>query len=255
MNTSIAKDARPHETVMGTPVADRTWSHEESRPDAPSAAVAPAAPRHRCPQDGESIAGPARIKPRPPRRLPGGEIANLVLAARAGDRASWYTLVDQFNGLIWAVARAHRLGDADAADVVQVTWVRLVERFDQLHNPASVGGWLATTARRECLRILNANRRHVPMGEGVEQESLAPLPGESLVEIERHQAVRQAFSLLPKRDQALLRLLTAEPSLTYEEISAALRMPIGSIGPTRRRALERLRRGLETRGVMTLITE
>jgi DNA-directed RNA polymerase specialized sigma24 family protein len=104
--------------------------------------------------------------------------------------------------------------------------------------------------------ILNANQRQAPIGDDtVEQESLDRMPSESLVEIERHRAFRRAFSLLPQRDQALLRLLTAQPSLTYEEISAALHMPIGSIGPTRRRALERLRRELETQGVMTLITE
>ena len=61
-------------------------------------------------------------------------------------RAAWYGLVDEFNRMIWAVARAHRLSDADAGDVVQVTWLRLLESLDRLHNPARVGGWLATTA-------------------------------------------------------------------------------------------------------------
>ncbi len=193
---------------------------------------------------------------RSPRRPSDGEITKLVLAAGAGDKASWDALVDQFSGMIWAVARAHRLGDADGADVVQVTWLRLVERLDRLHNPASVGYWLATTARHECLRILNANKREVPLGDDVgEQESLAPPPGESLLQTERDEAIRRVFSLLSGKDQALLRLLTAEPSLPYGEIAAALGIPIGSIGPTRQRALERLRRLLESRGVMTQLAE
>lgn len=241
---------------MSTPVVSRIWSHEESRADLPSAAVAPAAPGHRCPKGAESLGGAPQSKPRRPRRASDGEIANLVLAAKAGDKARWDTLVDHFNGLIWAVARAHRLGDADAADVVQLTWLRLVERLDQLHNPASVGGWLATTARRECLRILNADKRRVLIGDDiVEQESLAPPPEESLLKKERHQAIRRALSQLPEWDEALLRLLTAEPSLRYEEISAALCIPIGSIGPTRQRALQRLREALETQGAITLIAE
>ncbi len=197
---------------------------------------------------------PSRL--RSPRRLSDGEITKLVLAAGAGDKASWDALVDQFSGMIWAVARAHRLGEADGADVVQVTWLRLVERLDRLHNPASVGYWLATTARHECLRILNANKREVPLGDDVgEQESLAPLPGESLLQTERDEAIRGVFSLLSGKDQALLRLLTAEPSLPYGEIAAALGIPVGSIGPTRQRALERLRRLLESRGVMTQLAE
>jgi len=197
-----------------------------------------------------------RTELRSPRRLSDGEITKLVLAAGARDNASWDALVDQFSGLIWAIVRTHRLGDADAADVVQFTWLRLVERLDRLHNPARVGGWLATTARRECLRILNANKRQVLIGDDVvEQESLAPLPGEVLVQTERNEAIRRAFSSLRESDQMLLRLLTAEPSLRYDEISAALGIPIGSVGPTRQRALERLKRALERQGVMTLLAE
>jgi RNA polymerase sigma factor (sigma-70 family) len=132
----------------------------------------------------------------------------------------------------------------------------LVERLDRLHNPARVGCWLATTARHECLRILNANKREVPIGDDVgEQESLAPQPGESLLQTERDEAIRGVFSLLSAKDQALLRLLTAEPSLRYSEIAAALGIPIGSVGPTRQRALDRLRRLLESRGVMTQLAE
>ena len=85
-----------------------------------------------------------------------------VLAAAAnGDRQAWNALVAQYNGLVWSVARAHRLGDADAADVVQTTWLRLVEQLDRIRNPEGVGAWLATTARRECLRVLKVGQRQV----------------------------------------------------------------------------------------------
>ena len=62
--------------------------------------------------------------------------------------------MDRFSGLVWATARAHRLSSADAADVVQTTWLRLVENLDRIREPEALGGWLATTARRECLRLL-----------------------------------------------------------------------------------------------------
>jgi RNA polymerase sigma factor (sigma-70 family) len=202
------------------------------------------------------MTGTNQSRLRSPRRLSDGEVAKLVLAARAGNKASWNALVDQFSGLLWAVARAHRLGEADAADVVQITWLRLVEHLDRLRDPARVGCWLATSARRECLRILKANKRQVLLGDDVlEEESLAPLPGDVLAQTERNEAIRRAFLLLPERDQALLRLLTAEPSLRYDEIAGALGTPIGSIGPSRQRALERLRRLLESRGDLSHLGE
>ncbi len=190
------------------------------------------------------------------RRLPDEHVAQLVLAAAAGEQAAWDALVNQFSGFIWAVARAHRLRDADAGDVVQLTWLRLVESLDRLHDPARVGAWLATTARRECLRVLGANQRQLLTGDDLpEQESPDPPQGEALVRLERDQALWRGFSLLRASDQALLRLLFADPSPSYEEISAALGMPVGSIGPTRQRALARLRRALEHQGSLTLLAE
>jgi RNA polymerase sigma factor (sigma-70 family) len=192
----------------------------------------------------------------PRARASDDRIAALVLRAADGDQVSWDALVEQFTGLIWAMVRAYRLRDADAADVVQETWLRLVESLDKLHDPARVGGWLATTARRECMRVLRTQRRQVLVGDdAVDQESPDLPPGESLIAMERYEAVWRGFSSLRERDQALLRLLIADPSPTYEEISAALDMPIGSIGPSRQRALERLRRALESQRAMALLGE
>ena len=89
------------------------------------------------------------------------DLRGVVRAATDGDREAWNTLVARYSGLIWGVARAHRLGDADAADVFQTTWLRLVEHLDSLRNPEGVGAWLATTARHECLRVLRVGQRHV----------------------------------------------------------------------------------------------
>ena len=142
-----------------------------------------------------------------PRRAP---VSTLVRDAKLGDRRAWDALVARYGGMVWAVARAHRLSDADAADASQATWLKLLEHVGDIKDPQAVGGWLATTARRECLRIL----RHAGRG-----------------------------------DRALLRMLAADPAPSYQEIGAALGMPVGSIGPTRARALARLYRAVDRLGV------
>lgn len=184
-------------------------------------------------------------------RIAGDEVASLVERAAAGDERAWHDLVAEFSGLVWAVARAHRLREADAAEVAQITWTRLVENVDRLHDPARVGPWLATTARRECLRVLRQGARVVPRGddEFLDDVSDAPEHGAALMQQERDAVLWKAFESQRPRDRALLRMLVNDPSPSYEEISAALDMPVGSIGPTRARALERLRREVESLGV------
>jgi RNA polymerase sigma factor (sigma-70 family) len=184
-------------------------------------------------------------------RRRGAAVARLVERAAAGDQRAWNELVDQFDGLVWSVARAHRLNDADAADVSQITWQRLVEHLDRLHDPARVGAWLATTARRQCFLQLRSAARVVPHGDELPAPvGDAPPPDAELLTGERDRALWAVVERLPARDQKLLRMLVAEPPHTYAEIGAALDMPIGSIGPTRARALERLRRELESEGLL-----
>ena len=196
-------------------------------------------------------------KPKAPQsRMSGERIAGLVDAAGAGDQCAWNRLVAEFGSMIWAIARAHRLGDADAADVSQATWLALFENLTRLNDRSRVGAWLATTARRECLRVLRGSQRRIPFGDDApEQESHEPRPGDALLTRERDEALRRSFSRLRPTDQALLRLLTADPQPAYEEISAALDMPIGSIGPTRQRALERLRAQLADQQTLSLMTD
>lgn len=181
-----------------------------------------------------------------PERLDRAALTALVQSAAAGSELAWERLIDEFGGLVWAVTRSYRLRDADAADVAQTTWTRLVERLSSLSEPDRVGAWLATTARRECLHVLRDGRREAPFGEDApEDRSSEELLDAELLSGERDEALWRSFSRLAPRDQALLRLLIADPRPTYDEISAALGMPIGSIGPNRARALERLRRELD----------
>lgn len=171
--------------------------------------------------------------------------AHIVMAASCGDEASWQRLVDRYSSLLWAVTRAHHLNGNDAADVVQTTWLRLIEHLPNIKNPDGIGAWLATTARRECLRSLRRAARCHPSDEldvlGDDEVAGADV---RLLRDERDAALWNAFKRLPRRDQALLRMLTADPTPSYEQIAAALGVAIGSIGPKRGRALERLRREL-----------
>jgi RNA polymerase sigma factor (sigma-70 family) len=184
------------------------------------------------------------------------ELVRTLESAAAGDSDGWGLLVHQFAGMMWAIARAHRLTAADAADVSQTTWLKLLEKLDQIQDPARVGGWLATTARRECLRVLRGSGREASSGDDIpEQESSETPPDEAVELTERDQMLWRCFARLRPGDQALLRLLLADPRPAYEEISAALDMPIGSIGPTRARALERLRQEIESENELSLITD
>jgi RNA polymerase sigma factor (sigma-70 family) len=172
-------------------------------------------------------------------------VAFLVKAASDGDQEAWNRLVERFASTVWAIARGHRLSSADAADVFQTTWLRLLEHLDRIEQPERVGAWLATTARRECLRVLRLADRQIASGKDFEviPDPVASIaPDREIIAEERKTLVNRLVDRLPMRSQLLLRLLTADSPLSYREISEALSMPIGSIGPTRARALEQLRR-------------
>ena len=130
--------------------------------------------------------------------MTGDEIAHLLARARDGDQTAWDALVDAYTNLLWSVARAHRLDTADAGDAVQTAWLRLVENLDRIHDPERLGAWLATTTRRECLRILRRSGRVVPS-----DEALADVPDSSAPALD-------ARLLLEERDAALLGVVTLE---------------------------------------------
>jgi RNA polymerase sigma factor (sigma-70 family) len=179
--------------------------------------------------------------------------ALLVERVRDGDSAAWSALVDAYAGLVWGIARNHRLSQGDAADVSQTTWLRLIENVDRIEDPRRVGAWLATTARRECLRILRLSGRTVLVDDERELDRGDPreVPVDALMlRAEEAATVQAAFAQLPERCRQLLSLLMVDDAPSYEEVSAALAMPIGSIGPTRGRCLEKLRALMAGQGVV-----
>ena len=173
-------------------------------------------------------------------------VTDLVTRARNGDKQAWDALVERYAPLIWSICRRHRLDGTDAGDVGQSVWLHLVHHLDNLRDPAALPGWLATTTRRECGRVLRAARgpltaAHVPDVQTLPDEQAAAADQE-LLTAERQAALRQALLELPLGCQQLIALLTADPPVPYAEISARLGIPVGSIGPTRRRCLDKLRR-------------
>lgn len=182
------------------------------------------------------------------RNTAGSEIADWVRQAAARDLQAWNRLVDQYSRLIWSITTRFKLSESDAADVVQTTWMRLIEHIDKIEQPGRVGSWLATTARNECLRHVAAHKRIVLVHEGGEfdgADNHEPDVDEALLADERAQDVRKAMAHLPSQWQQILELLMADPPVSYAEISDQLGVPVGSIGPTRGRCLARLRVLLE----------
>ncbi len=177
--------------------------------------------------------------------LRSASLATLVQLAAEGCSKAWQELVSRFGGMIAATGRRYRLGAADVAELQQITWLRLVENINKIEQPERLGGWLATTARRESLQLL---RRASKYHSGADQ-MLANMPDDGLPEpdaapiaAEREALVRAAWERLAPRCQELLSLLMVDDPMGYKDLSQLLRMPVGSIGPTRGRCLERLRR-------------
>jgi len=177
-------------------------------------------------------------------------VLDLVQAAQAGCQDAWDALVERYTPLLNNVVRRHRLGGSDAEDVVQTVWLRLVEHLGSLRVPEALPGWIVVTTRNECIRVIRSSQRTVlvdPTDEASDREQplTAPFP-ETVVERmerdERHELLLAAFAELPERQRALLSALLQDPPLSYTEISHRLDIPVGSIGPTRARALERIRR-------------
>ena len=173
-------------------------------------------------------------------------VSDLVARAKDGDRQAWNALVERYAPLIWSICRRHRLGRSDADDVGQSVWLRLVDQLDRVRDPAALPGWLATTARRECLRVLCATQgpRATVYARDVESlpDERTGLADQGLLAAERHAALREAFGQLPPNGQQLIALLIADPPVPYADISAQLGIPIGSIGPNRSRYLDKMRR-------------
>jgi RNA polymerase sigma factor (sigma-70 family) len=177
-----------------------------------------------------------------------------VKAAAAGDQRAWDLLVDRFAGLVWAICREHRLSDSDAADTVQLTWLRLLENLGRIRDPQRLAGWLATTCRRECLAVLRQSKTTVP----TTADSLDLVMGGSgaadqdVLATEQRAILWQAFTRLSDWCQQVLRalILDAEDGPpSYRLVAAQLQTPVGGLGPTRARCLSQLRKLLDSSGI------
>ncbi|MEV4555041.1 RNA polymerase sigma factor [Nonomuraea wenchangensis] len=167
-----------------------------------------------------------------PQRAP----AELLRAAADGDRSAWDALEAAYGPLMWAVARASGLGAADAADVVQGGWLRLLQRLEDIREPERLGSWLATVVRREALQILReGSRSGVHVLATVEE----PEPGAAVLGDDDRQLLWKAVSTMHEPCRTLLQLVAID--LGSRQTAARLGLPIGSVGPTRARCLEKLR--------------
>jgi RNA polymerase sigma factor (sigma-70 family) len=178
------------------------------------------------------------------------DAAAAIAAAAKGDQEAWSAIVAQYSNLVWAVARSHRLSSADAADAYQGTWLRLVEHLGDIRDTSRLGAWLCTTARRESLSVIRRRDRHLPIGDSELLDVIAsdnhPSVDDRLMHAEETGALWNAFVQLSENCQRLLRVAFTDPPPSYTEISDALDIPVGSIGPTRARCLANLRSFLGT---------
>jgi RNA polymerase sigma factor (sigma-70 family) len=185
-------------------------------------------------------------------------VTDLARRAADGDQAAWEAIVEEYDGLVRGVARGYRLGEAQTADAVQTTWLRLVEHLAGIREPERLAGWLVTTTRRVCLAARRGADREQLTDFGDSRPGTAAngyrAPEEAGPEVaavrqDQRVLVRRAVATLPERHQTLLGLLASPDQVSYEQISTGLGMPVGSIGPTRARILARLRVVLGSAGL------
>jgi RNA polymerase sigma factor (sigma-70 family) len=184
----------------------------------------------------------------------GVSTTELVHAAVSGDQEAWEAIVARYAGLLWSVVRSYRVDETEAADVVQTTWLRLVQHLERIREPETLGAWLATTAHRESLRVPRLADRQRPTCDGDTLEAAEGRengPEARALATEVNRVLWRCMGELPAHCQRILRMLTADPPIAYKQISATLNIPIGSIGPTRGRCLQRLRQLVERAELLT----
>ena len=168
--------------------------------------------------------------------------SGLLHAALDGDRDAWAALVDEYEDLLWWIARCCRLDQNEAADLVQTVWLQLIRRGRDIRDPERLSSWLAITARREAWARSSASARTVPSDTFIDLADPAGKdPDEDLLDEELRAEAVVAFHKLGDRCRELLTLLCSVPAMNYAEIAATLGKAPGYIGPTRARCLEQLR--------------
>lgn len=171
----------------------------------------------------------------------GSSVKILLEKATQGVESAWQEIFNRYSPLVYTVCRRHGIVGTDAEDVNGSVWLYLVASVIRLREPEALPGWLTTTTRRECLKVLRDRQRQIPDGREFVIETESDTDAWLIAE-ERRNIVRVAFSTLPRRDRALLAMLFSDPPATYTEISSRLGIPVGAIGPTRQRCLARARR-------------
>jgi len=178
----------------------------------------------------------------------------LVGSCLEGDHAAWEALIRRYQRLIYSIPVKARLSQEDAADIFQSVCLKLYEKLNTIRDGERISSWLITTTSRECWRISARNRRDsTPAGSDDEKSSnLVEIPATGLLVdeerevLERQHQVRQAVEALPDRCRELITMLFYhENELSYVEIAGRMKMPVPSIGPTRARCLEKLRKLLD----------
>jgi RNA polymerase sigma factor (sigma-70 family) len=173
------------------------------------------------------------------------DVAALVAAAALGDAAAWAEIVHRYTRLLVKVLLPYRLTSGELEDVAQTVWLRLIEHLDELREPRALPRWIITTARREAMHAAGRSARVQPADPHDATWSARLVTDEDhdagLVRAERHEALLEGLGTLSPRQRELLVLLSEDPPVPYAEISRRTGIPMGAIGPTRARALERLR--------------
>lgn len=169
--------------------------------------------------------------------------ADFLLQIGNGDRAVWDELLRRYGKLASATVRSFRLQEADALDAIQNTWLRLAEHAEQVRFPERLGGWLATTARRECLHILRRTKLGSQYTDLLPETVSDPSPGPEKRAIDAHSTriLHTLIDGLAPRQRTLIRMLFAEDPCSYDTVARSTGIPHGGIGPTRARALRQLR--------------
>ncbi|MET1058502.1 MAG: sigma-70 family RNA polymerase sigma factor [Nocardioides sp.] len=185
------------------------------------------------------------------------DVELLVAAAEQGDAGAWGEIVDRYTPLVVTVVRRYRLSPEELQDVAQTVWLRLIEHLGDLREPRALPKWLITTAKREALRsavALTRVRPTDPQDEAWESRLVTEDDQDAdLVRSERHSALLEGFATLSPRQRQLLALLSEDPPVPYAEISRRTGIPVGAIGPTRARALARLRSAPSVQQLVTTV--
>ncbi|HEV7808848.1 MAG TPA: sigma-70 family RNA polymerase sigma factor [Solirubrobacteraceae bacterium] len=199
--------------------------------------------------DGDPPQAAARHQPR---LLDDRDLATLVCAARAGDDGAWSSLVRRFDRRLRAIARSYRLAPSDVDDVVQATWLSLLEDIRRVREPAAIAGWLETVARRNAMRqCYSRNRETLSDDPRLGDQPHSSDPAANVLAAERRAALAGAMAALPGRHSQLMMVLLDRPALGYRQVSELLSMPVGSIGPIRARSLVRLSHDPQLRDLLS----